>query len=467
MRTIGIKVNHIVLSALLTLTWQLAAAHDCDWPFKTPVTISNTTGGTLTNYQARVNISAATLHGNYVWSADGSDLRVLDQDDTTELTFYIERWDAGSNTAIIWVTVPSMTAFADRVVYLVYGNERVASAASATLTFGNIGIKFHTKQSSVDPTNRTQAENAFAASTSPNGYGCKFITNFTGINNSGEFGPPNRSTNIAFSSESWFLVGAGEEGLWSFRYGADFGRGGGLYVDDAPLEEQWNDDLWWANNWDAADEVLEGSVNLLPGYHSLRILGFEGGNDGGVTVQFRKPGGAYQALTTAALDLRSRQCGTSEPTVAFAAGSVCPTDMNVDKVIQAIAGVVNTVPLPGVDPGNIVTYEVTIESQGPGPSRNVLVEDNLGKFVAVSMDAYGSNQPFSCVSGCGLAQGQANLGAPQYSSDDGATWGYTLQSGGGGAPARFDANVTRFLVPIENMIYGGEDVVLRYQVRVQ
>lgn len=141
--------------------------------------------------------------------------------------------------------------------------------------------------------------------------------------------------------------------------------------------------------------------------------------------------------------------------------------MNVDKVIQAIAGVVNTVPLPGVDPGNIVTYEVTVESQGPGPSRNVLVEDNLGKFVAVSMDAYGSNQPFSCVSGCGLAQGQANLGAPQYSSDDGATWGYTLQSGGGGAPARFDANVTRFLVPIENMIYGGEDVVLRYQVRVQ
>jgi len=461
------KVCRMVLIALLTLTSQLAVAHDCDWPFKTPVTISNTTGGTLTNYQTRVNISAATLQSGYVWSADGSDLRVLDQDDTTELTFYIEKWDAGSNTAIVWVTVPSMTAFEDHTVYLVYGNERVASTASATLTFGNAGIKFHTKQSSVNPSNRAQAENAFAASTSPNGYGCKFITNFTGVNNSGEFGPPNRSTDIAFFSESWFLVGPGEEGVWSFRYGADFGRGGGLYVDDAPLEEQWNDDLWWANNWNAADEILEGSVSLTEGYHSVRILGFEGGNDGGVTVQFRKPGGAYQAMTTAALDFRSRQCGASEPTVAFAAGSICPTDMNVDKVIQAIAGVVNTVPTPGVDPGNIVTYEVTVESQGPGPSRNVLVEDDLGEFVAVSLDAYGSGQPFSCVSGCGVAQGQARLGTPQYSNDNGASWAYTLQSAGGGAPAGFDANVTRFRVPIENMIYGGEDVVLRYQVRVQ
>lgn len=466
-RTHRVTFCRLVLSALLVVIGPLAAAHDCDWPFKTPVTISNTTGGTLTNYQTRINISATTFESSYVWSTDGSDLRVLDQDDTTELSFFIESWDAGSNSAIIWATVPSMTAFADRTLYLVYGNERVATGADATLTFGTPGIKFHTKQSTVDPTNYTQAENAFAASTSPNGYGCKFITNFTGVSNAGEFGPPDRRTNIAFSSESWFLVGPGESGLWSFRYGADFGRGGGLYVDNSPLEEQWNDDLWWANNWGAAAEVLEGSVTLAEGYHSLRILGFEGGNDGGVTVQFRKPGGSYQALTTAALDLRSRQCGASEPTVAFASGSVCPTDMNVDKVIQAVAGVVNTVPTPGVDPGNIVTYEVTVASQGPGPSRNVLVQDDLGEFVAVSLDAYGSGEPFSCVSGCGVSQGQARLSTPQYSNDNGVSWGYTLQSGGGGAPAGFDANVTNFRVPIENMIYGGEDVVLRYQVRVQ
>lgn len=460
-----------ILSMLLFLSLQsvpaFSHAHDCDWPFKTPVTITNSTGSTLTNYQTRVNINAATLQSGYIWSADGADLRVLDQDDTTELTFFVESWNAVSKTAIIWVTVPSMTAFATRNVFLVYGNERVSAGGSATLVFGNAGIKFHTKQSTVNPGSRAQAENSFAAASSPAGYGCKFITNFTGVNNAAQFGPPTRNSDIAYFSESWFPVTAAEEGTWSFRYGADFGNGGGLYVDDIALEEQWNDDLWWANNWNNAAEILEGSITLTEGYHSIRILGFEGCCDGGVTVQFRKPGGAYQTFSTANLDIRSRQCGASEPQVAFAAGSVCPTDMNVDKIIQAVSGVVNTVPTPGVDPGNVVTYEVTVASQGPGPSRNVLVEDELPEFTAFSINAYGGGVPFTCVSGCSAAQGQARLGAPQYSDDNGATWTYVLQSGAQGANAGYDAAVTHFRVPIENMIYGGEDIVLRYQVRVR
>gem|GEM_PF-2608463 len=173
-------------------------------------------------YQILLTLTVADFQSDYNWSNEGQDLRVLAQNDVTELPYFIESWDGGAETARIW-------------------------------------------------------------------------------------------------PESFFEVASGEAGVWSFRYGADFGRGGGLYVNDVALEEERNDDLWWAFNWNAASEVLEGSITLTEGYHKLEAIGFEGCCDGGITIQYRKPGGNYQTFQTSTTNVVSRKCPVRDPAVGFGA----------------------------------------------------------------------------------------------------------------------------------------------------
>ena len=183
---------------------------------------------------------------------------------------------------------------------------RSTFAAQNLAALPELGTKFHTRGSTVNPANRTQAETGFANGQNVAGYGCASPDAFVTINNSGTFGPPNNTNNIATFVEVFFEVTAGQAGVWEFRYGADFGLGGGLHVDDVALEEDWNNDLWWNNNWNTASEVLQGSINLGVGIHSLRILGFEDCCDGGLTAQFRRRGGPWQDLTTTNVPLRAR-----------------------------------------------------------------------------------------------------------------------------------------------------------------
>ena len=112
--------------------------------------------------------------------------------------------------------------------------------------------------------------------------------NFSGLNNqalggsNGDFG--------------WCVSGIIEvteatQGNWRFRYGADFGRGGHLYVSGQALEEDWNDDLWWAGSYANTGETLSGPITLAPGWHRYEALGFEGCCDGPAGFQARPPGG--------------------------------------------------------------------------------------------------------------------------------------------------------------------------------
>lgn len=205
-------------------------------------------------YQILLTLTVADFQSDYNWSNEGQDLRVLAQNDVTELPYFIESWDGGAETARIWP-----------------------------------------------------------------GYGCTSVENFNRINNRNQFSPPSRTMNFGAYSESFFEVASGEAGVWSFRYGADFGRGGGLYVNDVALEEERNDDLWWAFNWNAASEVLEGSITLTEGYHKLEAIGFEGCCDGGITIQYRKPGGNYQTFQTSTTNVVSRKCPVRDPAVGFGA----------------------------------------------------------------------------------------------------------------------------------------------------
>ena len=242
------------------------------------------------------------------------------------LDFWFDTWDQAGETDTVWVKFDALTSSQKRQIYIYYGNEFADQLANVPFIFVEPGIKFHTRRVLTNPSSLAQAQSLFDSVADDNtGYGCTFIDDFTGIENSDEFGS---NTNFIAYSETYFKVEAGEDGVWGVRYGADFGGGGGLYVDGFALEEQWGDDLWWANNWGLANEVLEGTIDLDEGFHKLEVIGQEGGNDGGITVQFQRPGGSFISYDVNDIEIVSRACPVSdEPTVTFGAQATatCPS----------------------------------------------------------------------------------------------------------------------------------------------
>lgn len=78
------------------------------------------------------------LHsGNFDFSSvnvDGSDIRFIAQDDKTELKYFVEKFDAVNELAIIWVQIPQVSpAEKEAHIWLYSGNENATSSASSKI----------------------------------------------------------------------------------------------------------------------------------------------------------------------------------------------------------------------------------------------------------------------------------------------------------------------------------------------
>lgn len=119
------------------------------------------------------------------------------------------------------------------------------------------------------------------------GYGTAYLPVYYADNQS-LFGS---ATNLAYRFTVEFEVTAAASGPWSFRAGVDFGRGGVVMLDDVVLDYS-QQDLWWGEYWDGGG-VLQGTADLRPGTHVLRVAGLEDCCDGPQSAQFRIGDGAW------------------------------------------------------------------------------------------------------------------------------------------------------------------------------
>jgi uncharacterized repeat protein (TIGR01451 family) len=124
-----------------------------------------------------------------------------------------------------------------------------------------------------------------------------------------------------------------------------------------------NNDLWWSYNWSHPDG-LQGSINLNAGYHRLEVIGFEGCCDGGITVQYKKPGASFQTYATSNIDIVSRKCPTIEPTASFGAKAYHPPAITIKKTSQVISDPVNLTNNPKRIAGARVRYTIAVSNAG-------------------------------------------------------------------------------------------------------
>ena len=143
-----------------------------------------------------------------------------------------------------------------------------------------------------------------------------------------------------------------------------------------------------------------------------------------------------------------------------------PGNFTVSPAPPELTVVKSASPGPSVNPGQVLTYTVLINNTGAGTATSVVATDSWSPYVQVGLNSYGAGVAFQFVDGT-PASG-LTLGTPVYSNNNGSTWVYTPISGGGGAPAGYDGNVTNWQIPMTGtMNANGANFTINYKVRVK
>jgi len=127
----GVCILGIALAFTLLLTTPTLAWWNTDWKYRRAITIQS--DNALTDYQILVQLNSINFDFSKA-NPDGSDIRFVDEDDATKLSYWIEEWNASSQTAKIWVKVPSIPA-GEKTIYLYYNNSDAVSESDGGAVF--------------------------------------------------------------------------------------------------------------------------------------------------------------------------------------------------------------------------------------------------------------------------------------------------------------------------------------------
>jgi len=98
------------------------------------VTIDNTGGASLSDYQILISINSDAVFFADCDSKKAA-IRIYDSDQTTPLSYWIEEWDTENNNARIWVKVPTIPADGIKYIYISINPSRTTDASSVEDTF--------------------------------------------------------------------------------------------------------------------------------------------------------------------------------------------------------------------------------------------------------------------------------------------------------------------------------------------
>ena len=119
--------------------------------------------------------------------------------------------------------------------------------------------------------------------------------------------------------------------------------------------------------------------------------------------------------------------------------------------------VVKTADKANANPGQVVTYTVLITNIGGGVSTNVVIDDVLSPYASFR---YNAGAPFTFLDS--FPASGLILGTPQYSNDNGGSWGYLPNP-----LTIYDGNITNWRIPMIGTMRAGGSYTLYYQIMVK
>lgn len=126
------------------------AAWNADWSTNQKIIVNTVGVPTVSNFPVIVRLHS----GNFDFTSaniDGSDIRFIAADDKTELKYYIEKYDAVNELALIWVQLPKVDAAEKEAHFWLYsGNEKATAKTDSKATWdANTVASFHFAEKSL------------------------------------------------------------------------------------------------------------------------------------------------------------------------------------------------------------------------------------------------------------------------------------------------------------------------------
>ena len=181
-----------------------------------------------------------------------------------------------------------------------------------------------------------------------------------------------------------------------------------------------------------------------------------------ITSVLLAPGAS--AIVTARLTVPAgASIGTVEIGVLTATGQVTLATDNATDVTTIVAGNLSLVksvnPAGNQAPGTDLTYTVDYQNLGSASVTAIVLYDAIPTWTQFQVGSATS----------GTAPASVTAITIEYSDDNGATWTYAPASGGGGAPAGYDANVTnvRWVFTGDLLAGGSSTAGVGFSVRIQ
>jgi biopolymer transport protein ExbB len=110
-----------------------------DWEYRKAIAIDASPSGlNMSGPVGRATVLVKLTSGNFTFTdtlENGADLRFVDSDDKTPLAFHIERFDAKTGIAYVWVDIPLMNGGEKKQIWLYFANPNAPVGGDAKATF--------------------------------------------------------------------------------------------------------------------------------------------------------------------------------------------------------------------------------------------------------------------------------------------------------------------------------------------
>ncbi len=105
------------------------------WRYEIPITVTNNSGSTITDYQVQITVNTQALISGGYMKTDGGDIRFASDCGNTVVDYYLQGY-INTDSTKLWVKIPSLAPSASTIRYMYMGNPAATSTSTLTIFSG-------------------------------------------------------------------------------------------------------------------------------------------------------------------------------------------------------------------------------------------------------------------------------------------------------------------------------------------
>jgi len=132
---VNVTTGENITNCVLNISYTSGTWWDKSYSSRQRINLTIASGATGGNYQQLFVFDTTNVGSGFNWTRACNDVRFVASDDTTALSYYIDKCDTTNKVMKVWVKVIASVTTSGTYMYMYYGNPSVSSIANGDNTF--------------------------------------------------------------------------------------------------------------------------------------------------------------------------------------------------------------------------------------------------------------------------------------------------------------------------------------------